>query len=156
MKETLLLRIAVWLIGIAVLALCVYVLPFIPNELAKTNYHWMDILFVTDIYLTTIPFFVALFHTLKLLGYIDKGIAFSELSVISLKYIKYCAFIFSILYMIVLPIFYLYADADDAPGLMLLGLVITFASVLIGVFASILQKLLKNAIDIKSENDLTI
>jgi hypothetical protein len=32
----------------------------------------------------------------------------------------------------------------------------TFASIVIAVFAAVLQKLLKNAIDIKLENDLTI
>jgi len=31
-----------------------------------------------------------------------------------------------------------------------------FASLVVAVFAAVLQKLLKNAIDIKSENDLTI
>ena len=31
-----------------------------------------------------------------------------------------------------------------------------FASIVIAVFAAVLQMLLKNAIDIKSENDLTI
>lgn len=93
---------------------------------------------------------------LKLLSYIDKNIAFSERSVTSLKNIKSCAFIISFLYVIIMPLLYLWAEADDAPGLIVIGLVIIFASIVIAVFASILQKLLKNAIDIKLENDLTI
>lgn len=48
------------------------------------------------------------------------------------------------------------ADADDAPGVVLIGMAITFAPIAIVVFAAVLQKLLKNAIDIKSENDLTV
>ena len=48
------------------------------------------------------------------------------------------------------------AQIDDAPGILAFGLVITFASIVIAVFAAILQKLLKEAIDIKSDNDLTI
>jgi capsular polysaccharide biosynthesis protein len=35
-------------------------------------------------------------------------------------------------------------------------MVIIFASLVIAVFAAVLQKLIKNAIDIKSENDLTV
>ncbi|EGW41794.1 hypothetical protein DOT_0212 [Desulfosporosinus sp. OT] len=55
-----------------------------------------------------------------------------------------------------MPFFYLVGEKDDAPGLILLGLVITFAPTVIAVFAAVLEKLLKDAIDIKSENDLTV
>ncbi|MED4598856.1 DUF2975 domain-containing protein, partial [Bacillus subtilis] len=41
-------------------------------------------------------------------------------------------------------------------GIIVIGLVIIFASMVIAVFAAVLQKLLKEAIDIKSENDLTV
>ena len=52
-------------------------------------------------------------------------------------------------------VFYL-ADMDDAPGLVAIGLVIVFASFVIGAFAAVLQKLIQNAVEIKSENDLTV
>ena len=55
-----------------------------------------------------------------------------------------------------MPIFYLIAEADDAPGIILIGMVIIFAALVIAVFAAVLQKLLQEAIDIKSENDLTV
>lgn len=55
-----------------------------------------------------------------------------------------------------MPVFYLMAEIDDAPGIIVIGLVIIFASMVIAVFAAVLQKLLKEAIDIKSENDLTV
>jgi capsular polysaccharide biosynthesis protein len=38
----------------------------------------------------------------------------------------------------------------------LINLVFVFASMVIAVFAAVLQKLLKNAIDIQSELDLTV
>jgi hypothetical protein len=60
------------------------------------------------------------------------------------------------LYVAELPIIYLIADTDDAPGVMLIGLIITFGCMVIAVFAAVLQKLLRNAIDIKNDNDLTI
>jgi len=55
-----------------------------------------------------------------------------------------------------LPYIYLVADRDDAPGVMLLGLVFTCAPIVIAVFAAVLQTLLHHAIQIKSENDLTV
>ena len=55
-----------------------------------------------------------------------------------------------------MPLFYLIAEMDDAPGIILIGLVLIFASMVIAVFAAVLQRLLQEAIDIKSENDLTV
>lgn len=78
------------------------------------------------------------------------------MSVKVLKNIKYCAIIISALYVAGMPILYLMAERDDAPGIIVIGLIIIFASMVIAVFAAVLQKLLKEAIDIKSENDLTV
>ena len=107
-------------------------------------------------YLTAVAYFTALYQTLKLLGYIDKNIAFSERSVKALKNIKYCAIAITMLYILCLPIILYMAQVDDAPGLGGIGMIITFGAIVIAVFAAVLQKLLQNAIDIKSENDLTV
>jgi hypothetical protein len=97
-----------------------------------------------------------LYKAFKLLSYIDKNQAFSELSVIALKKIKFCAMTISGLYVIILPFVFLVADLDDAPGLIIIGMVPIFASMVIAVFAAVLQRLLQEAIDIKSENDLIV
>ncbi len=60
------------------------------------------------------------------------------------------------LYVVMMPFVYLVAELDDAPGLIVIGMVIAFASVVIAVFAAVLQRLLQEAIDIKSENDLVV
>jgi len=96
------------------------------------------------------------YQAFQLLRYIDENKAFSELSVNALKMIKKCAVTISGLHILVLPLFYLFAEMDDAPGVIFVGLLVPFASLVIAVFAAVLQKLLRNAIDIKSENDLTI
>ncbi|MNZ95933.1 hypothetical protein D3C78_1151070 [compost metagenome] len=108
------------------------------------------------VYVTVIAYFVALYQALRLLSYIDKNKAFSELSIKALKNIIYCAIIISILYAAGMPLIYEMAQEADAPGLIVLGLVMTCAPIVIAVFAAVLQKLLKNAIEIKSENDLTV
>lgn len=58
--------------------------------------------------------------------------------------------------MLVWPLFYIFAEVDDAPGVIFVGLVVPFTSMVIAVFAAVLQKLLQEAINIKSENDLTV
>ena len=157
-RETLFLKVVVFLIGIPVLALCIFWLPWLANRAPEMNPElaYLQYPVLIGLYATAIPFFFALYQTLKLLSYIDKNKAFSELSVKALKNIKYCAITISILCVVGIPLLFLMAQEDDAPGIVVLGLVITFASIVIAVFAAVLQKLLKNAIDIKSENDLTV
>ena len=82
--------------------------------------------------------------------------AFSELSVKALKNIKYCAITISSLYVLGMPLFYFIAKKVDPPVFILIGMVIIFASMVIAVFAAVLQRLLQEAINIKSENDLTV
>ncbi|MGN2619561.1 DUF2975 domain-containing protein [Bacillus stercoris] len=156
--STLFLKIAVIFIGIPILALCIFLVPKIANYSAELlpNIVYIKYLVFIYLYVTAIPFFFALYQAFKLLSYIDKNKAFSGLSVRALKNIKYCAVTISIFYAAGMPVFYLIADIDDAPGIIVIGLVIIFASMVIAVFAAVLQKLLKEAIDIKSENDLTV
>ncbi|CAM3874217.1 MULTISPECIES: DUF2975 domain-containing protein [Paenibacillus] len=155
---TLFLRIAVILIGIPVLALCIFVVPNIARFAAELypDHAYLKYLVSIDLYASAIPFYFALYQAFKLLNYIDQNKAFSELSVKALKSIRNCAITISILYAAGMPLFYLLAEKDDAPGIIVLGLVIIFASSVIGVFAAVLQRLLQEAIKIKSENDLTV
>ena len=107
-------------------------------------------------YLGTIPFFVALYQAFKLLGYVDGNKVFSQLSVNAVRNIKYCAITFS--GFIVLGILYLrlFVKGDDPAGVTAFSIVTTFASIVIATIAAIFQKLLQNAVDLKSENDLTV
>ncbi len=156
MKETLFLKVAVFLMGIPVLALCLWGLPWLADNPVNPDYAHMLYPLLIGIYVTAIPFYFALYQAFKLLSYIDQNKAFSELSVKALRNIKYCAITISTLYVVMIPFIYFVAEKDDAPGLIIIGMACIFASMVVAVFAAVLQKLLKNAIDIKSENDLTV
>jgi hypothetical protein len=154
---TLFLKIAVILIGIPVLALCIFLVPELADAVADfLRVHSIKYIIFILLYGGTLPFYIALYQALKLLSYIDKNTSFSELSVRALMKIKYCAISICSLHVLGLPIYYLVADKDDAPGLIFVGMVIPFVSLVITVFAAVLQKLLQEAINIKSENDLTV
>jgi hypothetical protein len=156
--STFFLKIAVILLGIPVLALCIFLVPELGDIVAKLLPEFSYIKYPVSIvfYTSAVPFYFALYQAFKLLRYIDKNKAFSQISVKALKKIKYCAITISCLHVLVLPLFYLFAEIDDAPGVIFIGLVVPFASMVIAVFAAVLQKLLKEAIHIKSENDLTV
>ena len=157
-RETFFLKIALFLIGAPILALCLFLVPNIANYAAELypDMAYMKYLVLINMYAAAIPFYFALYQSYKLLRYIDRNDAFSALSVKALKTIKYCAVAISVLYIMGLPLFYLIAELDDAPGIILIILVIIAASAVIGIFAAVLQKLLGHAIDIKEENDLTV
>ena len=159
--STLFLKLAVIFMGIPVLAMCLFLLPQVANEANEAAERGSDIAFVVYgilmvMYVSAVPFYIALYQSFNLLSYIDKNQAFSELSVIALKKIKNCAIIISVLYVVALPFVYIMAEVDDAPGLIIVGMIPIFAALVIAVFAAVLQRLLKEAIDIKEENDLIV
>lgn len=157
-RETLFLKIAIFLIGAPILALCLFGLPSLAINAAQSGLEWRNLLYgiLAIMYISAIPFFAALFQAFKLLNYIDHNSAFSEMAVKALRTIRNCAIAIMLLYTAGMPLFYFAAEIDDAPGIILIGMIIIFGSIVIAVFAAVLQKLLKNAIDIKSENDLTV
>lgn len=152
--STMFLRVVLGFIATSVLAVCIFVLPAgIISELSGDfDYGFI----MAGLYIPAIPFFIALHQAYKLLGYIDKNQAFSDLSVQAFKLIKQCALAISILFAVGMPYVFYVGDRDDAPGVVAIGLVIIFASFVIATFAAVLQKLIQNAVDIKAENDLTV
>ncbi|UOQ44913.1 DUF2975 domain-containing protein [Halobacillus salinarum] len=159
-SSTLFLRAAVIMIGIPVVGLCLF-LPQIANEAIEEAKKGAEVAYVVIgilifLYSSAIPFFFALYQAMKLLSHIDKNKSFAQTSVLALKKIRNCAIIISVLYVLALPLIYIAAEWDDAPGLIVIGLVIIGASLVISVFAAVLQRLLQEAIHIKSENDLTV
>lgn len=153
---TLFLKLAVILIGLPILALSLFGLTWLINNPASSAYDQLLYPILIGMYVSVLPFFAALYQACKLLNHIDRNQAFSDLSVKALKNIKFCALLISGLYLVILPFIFGLAQMDDAPGLVLVGMVPVFASLVIAVFAAVLQRLLQEAIKIKSENELTV
>lgn len=139
------------MLGLAVLGLCIILLGVSLSGNAGTFLPMMLIMLAA-----ALPFFFALYQGLLLLSYIEKNVAFSEQSVRAIRNIKYSAFAISVLYAASMPIIINIAEKDDAPGTVLIGLIFIFAPLVTGVFAAVLEKLLRTAIEIKSENELTV
>src|ERR1044072_6724214 len=113
--------------------------------------------FLAYAYFASIAFFVALFQAFRLLGYIGQNKVFSLNSVRALRTIKHCAI--ALVAMIGGAVAYLFIAVrgkDDIAGGVAIGLAMIFVSVVIGTAAAVFESLLQNAVDIKSENDLTV
>ncbi len=155
--STVFLQAVIVLIGIVALAIMIRI-PL--TEGRATNLDLFSIYsdpFILYGYAASIAFFVALYQAFKLLGYIGQNKIFSSKSVKALKSIKYSAIILSILIVAAgLYIRIFHSKEDDPAGFLAICVVTTFVSIVVATAAAIFEKLLQNAIDIKSENDLTI
>ena len=152
--STTFLKVIIFLIGIAVLALCIFWLPEIAIRDAKahpgTAYSLYP--FLGCAYGCCIAFSVALYQAFKLLTYIERNNAFSELSLKSLKVIKKCAL--TTIFFIVLGIVSLKVLAkvtgDDPAGPISLSLMGILATSIITAIVDVLQKPLKNILEYKT------
>jgi hypothetical protein len=77
------------IIGIPILALCIFLVPELAVAVADfLGIHSINFIIFTLLYGGALPFYIALYQAFKLLSYIDKNIAFSELSVRTLMRIN--------------------------------------------------------------------
>jgi len=93
----------------------------------------------------------------KILEYIGRNEVFSLNSVRALRKIKYCAI--SIVGFIAGAEAYILIAVrgkNDIAGGVAMGILISFISIVVATAAAVLEKTLQSAVDIKSENDLTV
>lgn len=111
--------------------------------------------FLAYAYIASIPFFVALYQAFKVLGYAGQNKAFSPEAVNALRTIKYGALTL-IGFVAVSFVFMISGDPDDRPAGVFMRLLVTFPSIVVATAAAMFERILKNAVDIKSEIDLTV
>jgi biotin transporter BioY len=151
--STTFLKVIIFLAGIAVLALCIW-LPQIAIKDARVHPDtaYFVIPFLVCTYGFCMAFSVALYQAYKLLTYIEKNNAFSELSLKSLQITKKCAFAVIILILIGIVSLRILAKvtvSDDAAGPTSLCLMGILATSIFAAIVDALQKPLKNATDLK-------
>jgi hypothetical protein len=111
--------------------------------------------FLAYAYVGSIPFFVGLYHAFKVLEYAGRNKEFSRATVGSLRTIKYCA-ILVVGFVAVGEIFIMSNRSEDHAGGVFMGVLITFASIVVATAMAVLERASQNAVDLKSENDLTV
>jgi hypothetical protein len=68
---------------------------------------------------------------------------------------KYCAMAIIAL-VAVSVLFMVQGDPDDRPAGLFMRLLITFPAIVVATAMGVLERILQNAVDLKSENDLTV
>lgn len=156
--STLFLKGVLVFMGVAVLAFCVFAVPTMGPGVNAEFPGIVYPAYVVSIlmYASAVPFFFALFNAFMLLVYIDKNQAFEAVTIKALRNIKYSAIAMTVIYFGAMPLFFQIAQMDDAPGMVPIGTIFICAPLVVAVFAAVLEKLVKNVIEIKAENDLTV
>lgn len=75
----------------------------------------------------------------------------------ALRNIKYCALLLA--GFIVLAEVYIIITMhgkDDIAGAIMMGVILTFVTIVVATAAAVFERLLQSAVDLKSENDLTV
>lgn len=155
--STLFLQAVIVALGIGVLAFLLWE-PTVEGVNAHATFTqiYFDDPFLLYAYSASIFFFIAVYQTFVLLGYIRRNEVFSSRAVSALRTIKYCAS--AIVVFIAAPVAYLciVRPGDDIAGGVAIGLFIIFVSAVVAANAAMHERIWQKAMDIKSENDLTV
>jgi len=156
--STIFLQIVILLLGAGVLAFLLWE-PHLEGRNANATLFeiYFKDPFLAYIYLAFIPFFVGLYQGFRILGFARRNEIFFQRSVKALRIIKYCALTTAVF--IIGAEAYLFTfirGTDDIAGGVMMGVFIILACAVIGTAAAVFERILQNAVDIKSENDLTV
>src|SRR5215216_4569817 len=144
-SSTVFLKVVIVLIAIGALA---GMIRFPQTEGRAANLDLISIYrdpFIVYLYVASIPFFVALYQAIALLGFVESNKIFSQAAVKVVRTIKYCAMI--LIGFIVGAISYIAVMArvtngdDDPAGFVTIGLVVIFASAVIATATAVFQRI---------------
>ena len=151
------LQIVIMLIGAGALTFMLFEPHFEGRNVNATLFEiYFNDPFLVYAYTASTPFFMALYQAFMLLGYIKQNKVFSLNSVKALRTIKFCAILLVIFIAAPLASLFIVRPEDDIAGGIAMGLFLIFVSSVIATAAAVFEKFLQNAVDIKSENDLTV
>ena len=155
--STIFLQIVLVIIGLVALAILIR-FPMIEGRAVNLDlWSIYSDPFILYGYASSIAFFVGLYKVFNLLGYIRENRLFSLDSIKALRSIRYCTILLSILIVLAAIYIRIFHDKNDDPaGFLVLCTLTAFICIVVATAVAVLEKVLQNAIDMKSENDLTI
>ena len=150
--EIIVLKVFLVLAVLSMLFLEIFIFPPAIGLFLESDYQLVSylILLIISIYIISLPYFVALYKAFNLLVMVEKNQLFSLKAVSAFKLLKICAYSISLILLVDLPFLYLIADYDDAPGLLLLGIVIFGISLFISLVISLLKFIVSSKVEIET------
>jgi hypothetical protein len=152
------LRAVIVLVGVGVLAGLIW-----EPQVEGRNAH-ADLLtiylrdpFLAYVYVGALPFFFGLYQAFQLLGFVGRGQACSPGAVTAVRRLKYSA-VAVVCFIVGAEVYILFGPnaGDDRAGGVAMGVFTGFPCLVAATAAAVLERVLQNAVDLKSENDLTV
>jgi hypothetical protein len=154
--STLFLQFVLVLIGIGVLAFLLWEPHVEGRNVHATPFEiYFKDPFLAYVYLASIPFFTGLYQAFKVLGYVRTNQVFAQPTVSALRTIKYCA-IAIICFVAGSVIFLAPADDEDRPPGVMMRVVVAFGATVVATAAGMQERVLQNAVELRTEHDLTV
>jgi hypothetical protein len=152
------LRAVIVLVGLGVLAGLIWA-PQVEGRNANADLLTIYLRdpFLAYVYVGALPFFYGLYQAFHLLGFVGQGQACSPAAVTAVRRIKYSAvtvvgfIVGAEAYILLGP-----SVGEDRAGGVAMGVFTGFPCLVAATAAALLERVLQNAVDLKSENDLTV
>jgi len=141
-------KILLVLIAVFILTISIIGLISLIQEPVNPIYGYILYPILIAIYLSTILIYLAFYQAWRFISMIEKNQIFNLTSIAYLKKIKIYGLIFSAIYIIALPFFYLLANADDAPGVIFFGMTPLVGGFIVYLFSEMFEKIIRKGISI--------
>lgn len=156
------LELAKWIKAIIIISaiigliICFIIVPVLGKDLLTIHpeFDYMFIPSLIFIWITAIPFYIALWLSWSIAGEISKDRSFSKKNADSLKKISYLAVSESMLYFLAIVALLILKLLH--PGILIIALFIIFIGIALAVTTAALSRLVEKARLIEEENELTI
>lgn len=143
------LKIIILLIALFMLIFSVIGIVSLINDPINPIYGHILYPIVIGVYVSTIIIYLVFYQTFMLLDLIKEKLTFSMKTKTHLEKIKISGLVFSVLYFFLLPFVYMLANADDAPGIIFVGMIPIIGGFIVYLFADIIIKLIDEGMSLK-------
>lgn len=152
---------AIYLLGLALLTILVVLLPELAREEAVGKVNPPPAYpYLIGAWILVSPIFAALYQAHRLVSAVSRHQAFSLQSIKALQIIKRSTLVFNILLILGVTAVIFFAKqvnpSEDVTPLITLGSLAIFTASIIAIFLAVLEKLLKEAIELQKDQELTI
>jgi hypothetical protein len=155
--STIFLHVVILLVGIGALTLLLWEPHIEGRNVHATPFEiYFRDPFLAYAYVASIPFFVGLYQAFKVLRYAGQNELFSQAAMKAVRTIRYCAMcVIGFLVGGEAYLFIVRRSEDDIAGGVAVGLFMILVFVAIAAVAAMSERVLQNAVDMKSATDAT-
>ena len=137
------LKAALVLLILPTLALGSYGLYYLLNNPANPDYASSLYPIIAGMYVSLIPLYHGVYRIWRILSHVRKETIESTAAARDIKAVRLSAVLFGAVFLLISPFVFMVAQLDDAPGLVLFGMIPVFlASIILAIF-TLFQEMLK-------------